>query len=149
MMSVSGHIKLIDFGLCADFSTGSRVSMVGSPFWVPPEMIKKEPHTYPADVWSFGVCILEFYLMAPPYATSAIKCMYMTATKGLVDQVPETASAHAQNFLQKCLEPDQTKRATPAELLEHPWVTRTGLSKGIDSVLRDIFLTTTLSSLGL
>lgn len=47
MMSVDGEIKLIDFGLCADVSEGERTQMVGSPFWMPPEMIRREPHGCP------------------------------------------------------------------------------------------------------
>jgi len=148
MMAITGAIKLIDFGLCADFSDGPRVSMVGSPFWVPPEMIKKEPHSFPADIWSLGVCILELYLMVPPYAQSGVQCMFMAATQGLADQIPEIATTNAKNFLLRCLEADPTKRATPIELLEHPWISKSGLSKGIEEVLRDIFLTNTLSSLG-
>jgi serine/threonine protein kinase len=44
MMSIDGDIKLIDFGLCADVSEGERVQMLGSPFWMPPEMIHRKPH---------------------------------------------------------------------------------------------------------
>jgi len=149
MMSINGSIKLIDFGLCADFSAGPRVSMVGSPFWVPPEMIKKEPHSYKVDCWSLAVCLLELYLMAPPYSTSSgIKCMFMAATKGLLDQVPKTASPEAKAFFARSLEVDPNKRASAAELLEDPWTKRTGLSKGISEVLKDIFLTNTFSDLG-
>jgi len=148
MMAINGAIKLIDFGLCADFADGPRVSMVGSPYWVPPEMIKKDPHACAVDIWSFGVCLLELYLMEPPYAASAIQCMFAAATTGLASQIPSDATPQAKAFLVRCLEVDPAKRATPAELMENPWVTRSGLSKGIEEVLRDIFLTSTLSSLG-
>lgn len=52
MMSIKGEIKLIDFGLCADFSEGPRVKMLGSPYWIPPEMVWEMPHSYSADIWS-------------------------------------------------------------------------------------------------
>jgi len=45
MLTIS--LLIVDFGLCADFSDGQRVSMVGSPFWIPPEMIREEPHSFP------------------------------------------------------------------------------------------------------
>jgi serine/threonine protein kinase len=53
MMSVEGEIKLIDFGLCADVSEGERTQMVGSPFWMPPEMIRREPHGCPVHLLPF------------------------------------------------------------------------------------------------
>lgn len=37
----------VDFGLCAEFENGPRLSMVGTPYWVPPEMIRDEPHSFP------------------------------------------------------------------------------------------------------
>ena len=30
-----------------------------SPFWIPPEMIRRETHGLAVDVWSFGICTLE------------------------------------------------------------------------------------------
>uniref|UniRef100_A0A6B2LAQ7 Protein kinase domain-containing protein n=1 Tax=Arcella intermedia TaxID=1963864 RepID=A0A6B2LAQ7_9EUKA len=149
MMSINGSIKIIDFGLCADFTNGPRTNMVGSPFWIPPEMIKKEPHSLKVDCYSLAVCLLELFLMAPPHSTSGIKCMYMAVTKGLHDQIPKTASYEAATFLRKALEVDPEKRATANQLLDEPWVAEPGLSKGISEVLRDIFLTNTINDMGL
>lgn len=53
-------------GLCTDTSQGPVVHMVGSPYWMPPEMIKKDPHGLPVDVWSFGICIVEMITGNPP-----------------------------------------------------------------------------------
>eukprot|EP01125_Pyxidicula_operculata_P004839 TRINITY_DN1804_c0_g1_i3.p1 TRINITY_DN1804_c0_g1~~TRINITY_DN1804_c0_g1_i3.p1 ORF type:complete len:1374 (+),score=310.77 TRINITY_DN1804_c0_g1_i3:73-4194(+) len=148
MLSISGAVKLIDFGLCADFSNGPRTTIVGSPFWIPPEMIKREPHSYPVDIWSMGVCLLELYLMSPPHSLSGIKCMFTAATKGLADQIPKNATKEARRFLEKCLVMDPSKRASAEELLQEPFVMRNDLSSGITEVLRDIFLSDTLDSLG-
>lgn len=35
---------VVDFGLCTDISNGPKVHLLGSPFWIPPEMIAQEPH---------------------------------------------------------------------------------------------------------
>ncbi len=37
---------IVDFGLCVDLSLGDRTHMVGSPFWIPPEMIRNQPHGF-------------------------------------------------------------------------------------------------------
>eukprot|EP01121_Diplochlamys_sp_Union-15-3_P010531 TRINITY_DN2965_c0_g1_i2.p1 TRINITY_DN2965_c0_g1~~TRINITY_DN2965_c0_g1_i2.p1 ORF type:complete len:153 (+),score=16.78 TRINITY_DN2965_c0_g1_i2:122-580(+) len=63
VLSLEGHVKLIDFGLCADVSQGGRLQMLGSPFWIAPEMILRQPHAEPADIWSFGICTLEIFLV--------------------------------------------------------------------------------------
>jgi len=45
MLSIHGDIKIIDFGLCVEMGAVETENMVGSPFWIPPEMIRKEPWT--------------------------------------------------------------------------------------------------------
>uniref|UniRef100_A0A6B2L0T5 Protein kinase domain-containing protein n=1 Tax=Arcella intermedia TaxID=1963864 RepID=A0A6B2L0T5_9EUKA len=148
MMSITGEIKLIDFGLCADFSTGPRTKMLGSPYWIPPEMIQDKPHSYPVDIWSFAVCLMELYISNPPYAESSLKCMFMTATKGLKDQIPKEATPDAVDFLSKCLVIDPDKRATAAQLLQHPWVSRKSVGDGVVEILKQIFLSNSLITLG-
>jgi len=82
MLTLSGGVKLIDFGLCSDVSQGKVVHMVGSPFWMPPEMILRQPHGLPVDVWSFGVCLMEMANGHPPNRKSSIKAMFVAATTG-------------------------------------------------------------------
>jgi serine/threonine protein kinase len=73
MFTVNAEVKLIDFGLCRDgmcVCTLARVrmhmlhaavsrargcTMLGSPYWMPPEMVLYEPHCEPADIWSFAI----------------------------------------------------------------------------------------------
>lgn len=47
--------------------------MVGSPFWMPPEMIKRLPYSYPVDIWSFAICLLELANGQPPNRKSSLK----------------------------------------------------------------------------
>ena len=148
MMSIKGEIKLIDFGLCADFSEGPRQAMLGSPYWIPPEMTWQHPHSYPADVWSMAVCLLELMLAHPPHNDSNLKCMFLVATKGLNDQIPSTATPAAKAFLQRCMILDPEKRPNVVELLKDPWVTRPKLNAGIEEVLRQVFLTASFQTLG-
>jgi len=44
MLTTGGEIKLIDFGLCIDVTAGGSTHMCGSPYWMSPEMIKKDIH---------------------------------------------------------------------------------------------------------
>lgn len=149
MMSIEGHIKLIDFGLCCDISDGPRRQMLGSPYWIPPEMIRRKEHSYPADIWSFAVCVLEMYLKEPPNSHSRLEAMYMAATQGLKSCIPSRASGPAKDFLKRCLERNPKKRATAEELLEHPFITQPKLELGIRDVLRGVFVSNSLSLSGI
>lgn len=104
--------------------------MVGSAYWMPPEMIARQPHStpvsyyyflvnpYKADVWSFGVCLLELLLMNPPHCQSTFRCMFLAATVGLVDQIPPEAGKKANDFISQCLVVDPAKRSTVDTLLQ-------------------------------
>ena len=52
-------MKLIDFGLAETIENGWVVDVLGSPFWIAPEMIQLKPHGPPVDIWAFAISILE------------------------------------------------------------------------------------------
>jgi len=95
MLTLAGGVKLIDFGLCSDISQGKVVHMVGSPFWMPPEMILRQPHGLPVDVWSFGVCLMEMANGHPPNRKSSIKAMFVAATTGYTHPLESEKDAEA------------------------------------------------------
>lgn len=76
MLSIKGEVKLIDFGLCVDISSGKKTAMVGSPFWMPPEMIRRLPHGAKVDIWSLGICLVELANGCPPNVKSSLKVNY-------------------------------------------------------------------------
>merc|ERR1711916_182042 len=82
MLTVDGQVKLIDFGLCCDLRLGQPTHMVGSPFWIPPEMVRREPHGTAADVWSFGICTLELANNVIPNRHNSIYAMFYNTIRG-------------------------------------------------------------------
>eukprot|EP01129_Flabellula_baltica_P012636 TRINITY_DN5728_c0_g2_i1.p1 TRINITY_DN5728_c0_g2~~TRINITY_DN5728_c0_g2_i1.p1 ORF type:complete len:832 (-),score=156.20 TRINITY_DN5728_c0_g2_i1:24-2519(-) len=146
MVDLKGHVKIIDFGLCASFEEGPRRKLLGSPFWIPPEMIREEDHSYPVDIWSLGIVILELYFKRPPLYQSGLKCMFTVGTVGLQNSIPDELPEDVSDFLRLCLEQDPKKRPSAKGLLKHPWVCVPGLSIGIKKVLESIFLHDALTS---
>lgn len=100
MLTVEGKIKLIDFGLCVDFTQRKLCHMAGSPFWMPPEMILGIPHGTPADMWSFAICLLELANGEPPNRKSPVRAMFLAATEG-IHLAPEKYSPEFQDFFGK------------------------------------------------
>ncbi|VDP98915.1 unnamed protein product [Trichobilharzia regenti] len=61
LLSIEGRVKLSDFGFCARVSPEHprRRSLVGTPYWMSPEVISRLPYNTSVDVWSMGVLLIE------------------------------------------------------------------------------------------
>eukprot|EP01116_Phalansterium_solitarium_P003353 TRINITY_DN14171_c0_g1_i1.p1 TRINITY_DN14171_c0_g1~~TRINITY_DN14171_c0_g1_i1.p1 ORF type:complete len:613 (-),score=109.05 TRINITY_DN14171_c0_g1_i1:279-2117(-) len=150
MMSTKGDVKLIDFGLTVDIDH-CRLHMCGSPFWMPPEMIQAKPHGFPADIWSFAVCLIEMADKKPPNRKSRIKALYVSGSQGLAPYVDQQAryTEEFKDFLRLCLVIDPAQRATPKELLKHRFLSKAANRKAMEAALKDVFLTSTFEQSGL
>jgi serine/threonine protein kinase len=127
MFSVEGHIKLIDFGLAADLSrspTHHETCIVGSPFWISPEMVRGIPHTYSTDVLSLGICLLELANGAPPHRDNCLTALIRTGTTGISNPFPRPHkwSASFLDFERQCLRYDARERPPISDLLLHPFI---------------------------
>ncbi|XP_061099071.1 serine/threonine-protein kinase PAK 6-like isoform X1 [Conger conger] len=130
LLSLDGEIKLSDFGFCAQISKDipKRKSMVGTPYWMAPEVISKIPYGPEVDVWSLGIMVVEMVDGEPPYFDETP----LVAMKKLRDEPsPTVRSVHKispmlTDFLGRMLTRDPQQRASAAELLEHPFLLQAG-----------------------
>jgi serine/threonine protein kinase len=61
MMSKSGEIKLIDFGLSKQQRGNHKLkTMLGTPYYMAPEIVLGKPYTSKVDMWSLGVLLYVF-----------------------------------------------------------------------------------------
>ncbi|KAM9961392.1 hypothetical protein ACTFIR_004237 [Dictyostelium discoideum] len=146
MVSTDGEVKLIDFGLCASVEKGGSQHMVGSPYYMSPEMIRGEECSYPSDIWSFGICILELLFKKPPHRDSRMKAMFYNAING-IDFPKIRCSIDLKDMLWQCFESNPEKRSTVDKLMRHPFFKRCESKSQMKSVFTDMFSTSSKNSI--
>lgn len=128
LLDQQGHVKLTDFGFCAKLTKeqGKRATMVGTPYWMAPEIIKQQPYGNRVDVWSLGIMTIEMVEGEPPYLDEEpLKALYLIATHGSPElSDPAGASAELKDFLKLSLQLDPELRPSASELLKHPFMAK-------------------------
>eukprot|EP01133_Synstelium_polycarpum_P016627 gene16627-19756_t len=126
LIGSNGEIKLADFGYAAQLTQTrqQRNSVVGTPYWMAPELIRGYNYDFKVDVWSLGIMTREMAEGEPPYLEfPPLRALFLLTTQG-VPPIKDSYkwSKEFNDFITQCLEKDAEKRPTAAELLSHPFV---------------------------
>ncbi|OAO16562.1 p21-activated protein kinase [Blastocystis sp. ATCC 50177/Nand II] len=124
-----GHVKVADFGGAAVLTKeeNARTSLVGTPHWMAPELIRRLPYKESVDIWSLGITVLEMAEGVPPYSdiNDGMKAMLKIVTEDAPAlQDPTQWSVEFNDFVGQMLEKDPEQRSSALLLLKHPFLKR-------------------------
>jgi len=128
LVSSTFGCKITDFGMSRqavrEKGLEDAMTLVGTPLWVPPEVIKSEKYSEKIDVYSFGVCLTEIQTREMPYADIANragmtkwKLLNMIAYEGARPTIPADTAPSLRKLMHRCLENNASKRPSMEECL--------------------------------
>lgn len=126
LLTEDGGVKLADFGVSQQLQAATSQSdvLIGSPLWMAPEIIMKNPYDHRADMWSLGITLIELAEgRAPPRGLKKIEDLIATVNLPPPSlSNPRSWSPMFIDFINKCLKKDPAERPGAISLLSHPFV---------------------------
>ncbi|KAJ3293586.1 hypothetical protein HK104_004338, partial [Borealophlyctis nickersoniae] len=117
----NGQVKLADFGIASKVDSSNK-AVVGSPYWMAPEVIELSGATTASDIWSVGCTTIELIAGHPPYYDLAPMSALFRIVQDDHPPIPEGASTMLTDFLVECFQKDCNLRVSAKKLLRHPWI---------------------------
>ncbi|XP_066576961.1 calcium/calmodulin-dependent protein kinase type II delta 1 chain isoform X2 [Amia ocellicauda] len=120
-------VKLADFGLAIEVQGDQQAwfGFAGTPGYLSPEVLRKDPYGKPVDMWACGVILYILLVGYPPFWDEDQHRLYQQIKAGAYDfPSPEwdTVTPEAKDLINKMLTINPAKRITAAEALKHPWI---------------------------
>lgn len=126
LLNMEGRAKLADFGVAGQLTDtmAKRNTVIGTPFWMAPELIQEIGYDTKADIWSLGITAIEMAEGKPPHAEiHPMRAIFMIPTKPPPTlKIPDEWSPALNDFIAHCLVKNPEERAVADDLLKHEFL---------------------------
>ncbi|XP_077434090.1 serine/threonine-protein kinase 4-like [Vanacampus margaritifer] len=141
LLNTEGQAKLADFGVAGQLTDtmAKRNTVIGTPFWMAPEVIQEIGYNCVADIWSLGITAIEMAEGKPPYADiHPMRAIFMIPTNPPPTfRNPDAWSPPFRDFVSQCLVKNPETRATATQLLQHAFIKAAKPSSVLRALISD------------
>ena len=119
-------VKLGDFGIARVLSStmDKARTVVGTPYYLSPEIVDNKPYNFKSDVWSLGVLLYELCTLKPPFDASSFHFLALKIVRGAYPPLPPHYSRDLKALVAQMLCIDPNKRPTIAAILKMPFINK-------------------------
>jgi len=96
--------------------------MVGTPYYLSPEIVQSKPYNSKTDIWSMGVMLYELCALKPPFDAPSIPMLTMKIVRGIYNPIPSSFSSEIKNLIKQMLEIRTDKRPDVNKILAMPLI---------------------------
>nr|CDJ93460.1 Serine threonine protein kinase-related domain containing protein [Haemonchus contortus] len=141
LLNTEGQAKLADFGVAGQLTDtmAKRNTVIGTPFWMAPEVIEEIGYDTKADIWSLGITAIEMAEGRPPYADiHPMRAIFMIPTKPPPTfKKPDEWSDEFNDFIKQCLVKKPDDRKTASQLVEHRFIANAPGAEILQAIIKD------------
>ncbi|KAM3138205.1 hypothetical protein pb186bvf_009668 [Paramecium bursaria] len=132
--------KITDFGFSRPFTQDQTMeSLVGTPLYMAPQILTRQPYTSKCDIWSIGLIFYEMiYGRTPWMANNFMELIHKIQNNKLQFPKQPQISIESQNFIMGCLQKEESKRFDWKDLFNHV-IIRPKMNLLIDQAQIEIF----------
>jgi serine/threonine protein kinase len=127
LINFDGEVKVADFGFAINLTSDQikRTSVVGTPYWMAPELIRGLEYDSKVDIWSLGITAIEMAEGEPPLLNEPpLRALLLITTNKspTLNNKRYRWSQEFNHFLAQCLQISPDRRASAEQLLMHPFL---------------------------
>jgi len=125
-LTLNGIIKLGDFGIakCLNFTMEKAETIVGTPYYLSPEIVQNIPYSFKSDIWSLGVLLYEMICLRMPFEANSLPLLSLKISRGVYSPIPSKYSLELRGLVKGLLSLDPAKRPSINEILSYGIIQR-------------------------
>lgn len=118
-LTENGVVKLGDFGIakCLNFTMEKASTIVGTPYYLSPEIVQNQPYNFKSDIWSLGVLLYEMTCLKMPFEANSLPLLSLKIVRGQYGNIPIVYSTDLKNLIKSLMNIDPSKRPSINEIL--------------------------------
>ncbi|CAJ1425938.1 unnamed protein product [Effrenium voratum] len=117
-------VKLGDFGISRvlEGSIEAAITVVGTPYYMSPEVCENKPYTFKSDVWSLGCCLYEMCMLKHAFSADNLLGLVYKIVSDKYEPIPDQYTPQLNTLIQRMLEKNADHRPSVRDLLADPYV---------------------------
>ncbi|CAD8049217.1 unnamed protein product [Paramecium primaurelia] len=119
------RIRLGDFGIARllNNTRDKAKTMVGTPYYLAPELLENKPYGFKGDIWSLGVILYEMCAKTPPFTAESLAQLALKIVRGQFQAIPNVYSSQLRTLVNQLLTVNPDKRPAVHQILKMPIIT--------------------------